>query len=102
ISLENAVACEFRPRQSEISLGKQIVDFPIFAPNLIRVAFKGNVGGSYQVKLVPGNDEDRPSVAARLEINRIRRRIRKRRHDDVTALRSTNQLRTFDWCMLEH
>src|ERR1044072_3025603 len=90
ISLENAVAREFCAGQSEISLGKQIVDFPIFAPDLIRVAFKANVGGSNQVKLVPRNDEDRPTIAARLEVDRIRRRAWKWRHNEVTALRPTN------------
>src|ERR1044072_6578077 len=85
ISLENAVAREFCAGQSEISLGKQIVDFPIFAPDLIRIAFKANVGGSYQVKLVPRTDEDWSAIAACLHVDRIRRRASKHRHHDVTA-----------------
>src|ERR1044072_7625861 len=97
ISLENVVSCEFRHRQSEISLGKQIVDFPIFAPDVIRVAFKGNVGGSNQVTLVPRNDEDRPPIAARLEIDRIRRRAWKYGHNNMTPFCSANQSRTVNW-----
>src|SRR6185369_5423135 len=86
----------------KISLRKQIFDFPRFAPDLIRITFKANVCCSNQVKLVPRNDEDRSPIAACLQVDRIRRRARKRRHDDVASLRSSNQFGAFDRRSLEH
>ena len=71
IGLENAVAREPGARQSQIRLGKQIVDFPKFAPDLIRVTFKANVGGSNQIEFIPRNDKDGPTITARLQINSI-------------------------------
>src|SRR5689334_6335110 len=102
VSVENAVAREVRIRQSEIRFGKQVLDFPRFAADLIRVTFKANVGSTNQIDFVPRNNEDRPSIAAGLDVDRVRRRAGKWRDDEMTALRSANQLRTPDRNFLEY
>src|SRR6185436_15602807 len=88
--------------QSELRLSEQVVDFPRFAPDLIRITVKPNVRCSNEVKLVPRNDEDRPPIAAGLQVDGIRRRARKWSHDEVTAFCSANQLRTLDGRSLDH
>ena len=72
IGVENAIARKAGARQSKIGLSEQVVDFPGFAPDLIRVTFKANVRRSNQIKLVPRNDKDGPPVAACLQVDRIR------------------------------
>ena len=52
ISVENVIGGEAGIRESKISLTEQIVDFPLFAADLIRVTFKANVRRSNQIKLV--------------------------------------------------
>src|SRR5262245_22253751 len=101
IGIKNVVAREVSTGESKIRLRKQIVDFPGFAPDLIRVAFKANVGSTNQIEFVPWNDKNGSPVAASLHVDRVRRRSGKCRDDDVTALSSANQLRTLDWNSLK-
>src|ERR1044072_2205172 len=69
---------------------------------MIGGAFKANIRGSNQIKLVPRNDKDGPTVATRLQVNRICRRGRKWRDHEVTAFCSSNQLRTLHRRSLKH
>src|SRR5215207_9115428 len=74
---EYVFAFNSRFRKSKVCLGEQVIDFPGFTTNLIRVIFKANVGGTNQVVSVPWNDEKRPAIALRFKIDRAFRSSRK-------------------------
>src|ERR1041384_7677562 len=83
-------------------LDKQVLNFPKFAANLIRVIFKANVGSTYEKVSVPGDDEKWPPITLRFEIDCVLWRAGKNRHNDVTSLRPADQSRTVKRRSLEH
>src|ERR1043165_10151532 len=79
-------------RKRTIRFAQQVIDLPVVRTRLTRITFKPHVSPPDEIVAVPRNDEQRPAIAHRLNINRTLRRPLKRPHHHVTSLPPPNQL----------
>src|SRR5688572_2548555 len=73
-----------------VRLRQQVLDFPDFGADVFRRILKANVSRSDQEVPVPRNNEKRAPITNGLKINRTLWRAGKRRHHNMTPLRSTD------------
>jgi hypothetical protein len=66
----------------------------IVGNDFVEVAVVARIGRADQVRIIPGNDEERPSILPRLTVQRIPWRAWKGRHDDVTPFGTADEARS--------
>src|ERR1051326_7187683 len=72
-------------RKRTIRFAQQVIDLPVVRTRLTRITFKPHVSRADEIVAVPRNDEQRPAIAHRLNINRTLRRPLKRHHHHMPS-----------------
>ena len=91
LRVEDARSERRRSRKHALRFRDEVLPFALVDRRRARIAVEALVGGADQVQLVPRQNEERPRVAAGLDVDARARRAGKRRDDQMAALRAADQ-----------